>query len=70
YALAQTGRTDADGMPGLLQTAVVGDEYPDHTYRASPPVPVQKVLFSVLASVGRLAGYEGTHTHDDVVTRG
>ncbi|WP_276274263.1 cupin domain-containing protein [Haloarcula litorea] len=70
YALAQTGQTDDDGMPGPLQTAVVVDEYPGHTYRPSPPVPVQKALFSVLAGVGRLAGYEATHTHDDVVTHG
>jgi len=70
HALAQTGRTDDEGMPGLLQTAVVVDEYPDHTYRPSPAVPVQKALFGVLAAVGRLAGYEATHTHDDVVVRG
>lgn len=69
YALAQTGRTDDDGMPGRLQTAVVVDEFPDHTYRTSPPVPVQKLLFGALAAVGRLAGYEATHTHPDVVTR-
>lgn len=69
YALAQTGGTDEEGMPGALQLAVVVDEYPDHTYRPTPPVPVQKAMFGVLAAVGRLAGYEATHTHEDVIDR-
>ncbi|WP_255151016.1 cupin domain-containing protein [Halorarius halobius] len=69
YALAQAGETDEKGMPGLLRTAVLVDEYPGHTYRPTPPVVVQKAMFGALAAVGRLAGYEATHAHEDVTDR-
>lgn len=38
--------------------AVVAREYADEFRLASPPWPVQRALFAVLAPLGRLAGYE------------
>lgn len=58
FALAQLGRTDAKGMPNLLQVAVTAREYGDVIYPTSPPRPVQKALFAMLAPVARRLGYE------------
>jgi quercetin dioxygenase-like cupin family protein len=58
YGLAQDGKTDENGAPGLLQQAVtLHGINRGEIYLASPPVPVQKVILAVLAPVGRLLGY-------------
>lgn len=59
FGLAQDGKTDASGRPGLLQSAVTMSEFSDVLRFAKPPWPVQKVLFSVLAPLGRMLGYQG-----------
>jgi len=56
-ALAQEGNTDARGTPSLLAMAVFADAHPDQIYLASPPIAVQKLLFGLLAPLGRLRGY-------------
>lgn len=66
YTLAQAGRTDEKGFPNLLQFAVINKAYPGHAYRTDLPISVQKTLFTLLAPIGRLAGYEATHTRDDI----
>lgn len=55
-ALARDGRTDAEGLPNLLQTAVILDAYPG-TYETGLPIPIQKWLFKLLAPIGRHRGY-------------
>jgi hypothetical protein len=57
YALATEGKTDDQGAPNLLQAAVVGRQHLDDFSLARPPYAVQRILFAVLAPVGRLAGY-------------
>jgi quercetin dioxygenase-like cupin family protein len=57
YGLAAEGKTDEQGAPNLLQAAVVGREHLDDFSLARPPYVVQRILFAVLAPVGRLAGY-------------
>lgn len=57
FALAQAGKTDAKGMPNLFQLAVMAREYRDVIYPTKPPPPLQRVLFGVLAPVGRMLGY-------------
>ncbi|MFB6170957.1 MAG: cupin domain-containing protein [Haloarculaceae archaeon] len=66
YVLAQAGETGPDGTPGLLQTAVTFDEYPDDTYLTRLPVGLQKAAVTVLAPVGRLAGYEAHRSRDEL----
>jgi mannose-6-phosphate isomerase-like protein (cupin superfamily) len=61
YGLAQDGRTDARGMPGLLQAALFAREFEDVLYFTKPPRPVQKVLFAALAPVARHLGYRGSY---------
>lgn len=69
YALAQAGKTDEDGVPGILQSIVIFDEYStENPYFAAVPVSVQKAAVSLLAPVGRLAGYEATHSRGDFET--
>ena len=61
FALARSGLTDKKGMPDLLQTAVTISKYRSEMYLAKPPVAVQKLLFAVLAPIGRMLGYQADH---------
>ncbi len=61
FGLAQDGRTDARGMPGLLQMAVFALEFDDVIRFTWPPQIVQRLLFTVLAPLARLAGYKGSY---------
>ena len=61
YGLAQDGKTDAKGMPNLLQAALFAREFEDVLRFTKPPSPVQKVLFVALAPVARFLGYRGRY---------
>lgn len=61
YGLAQDGKTDAKGMPNLLQAALFAREFEDVLWFTKPPRPVQKVLFTALAPVARFLGYKGSY---------
>jgi quercetin dioxygenase-like cupin family protein len=57
FGLARDGKTNAKGIPGLLQIAVLfrdlGDSCPQPV---KPPRSVQRGVFTVLAPIGRLFG--------------
>jgi mannose-6-phosphate isomerase-like protein (cupin superfamily) len=57
YGLAARGETNEKGTPHLLQAAVIARAYSDEFRLARPPWTVQRLLFAVLAPVGRLLGY-------------
>jgi quercetin dioxygenase-like cupin family protein len=61
FGLAQDGKTNAKGMPNLLQGALFAKEFEDVLYFTRPPRAVQKVLFAALAPVARLFGYKGSY---------
>jgi mannose-6-phosphate isomerase-like protein (cupin superfamily) len=61
YALARDGKTDAKGMPNLLRSAVIARAHLDDYALPFPPVWAQRVLFAVLAPIGRLFGYRSTY---------
>ena len=61
FGLARDGRTNAKGMPNLLQVALFAREFEDVLYFTSPPRPVQRFLFAVLAPLARLLGYRGSY---------
>lgn len=65
YALAQEGETDEDGMPPLLQFAVLNDAYPGNAYTTDAPIQIQKAMVTVLGPVGRLVGYEASVSRED-----
>lgn len=60
--LAREGKTDAEGTPNPLALAVFLDAHPDVVYLASPPIPVQKLLFKLLAPLGRRRGYTADYS--------
>lgn len=57
FGLAQDGRTNAAGVPSLLQRSVTLPEFADVVRYANPPWPVQRVLYGALAPIARLMGY-------------
>ncbi len=61
YGLAQDGKTDAKGMPNLLQAALFAREFEDVLWFTKPPRPAQKFLFTALAPVARFLGYRGSY---------
>ncbi len=61
FGLARDGKTNAKGMPNLLQVSLFAREFEDVMYFTSPPRPVQRALFAVLAPVARLLGYRGSY---------
>ena len=61
YGLAADGKTNAQGVPNLLRTAVVGREHLEDFALARPPYLVQRAIFAVLAPIGRLAGYRARY---------
>jgi hypothetical protein len=61
FGLAQDGKTNARGMPNLLQVALIAREFEDVLYFTKPPRAVQKVLFAVLAPIARALGYRGSY---------
>jgi hypothetical protein len=61
YGLAQDGKTDAKGKPGLLQASLFAREFEDVLRFTKPTRTVQKVLFGVLAPIARLLGYRGSY---------
>ena len=56
FALAQAGRTKADGTMRLLDAVAVLDESRGFLYLAKPPVAVQKAVVRLLAPIARLLG--------------
>lgn len=61
FGLAQDGKTNAKGMPNLLQVAVFAKEFEDVLYFTKPPRIVQRILFGMLVPVARLLGYRGSY---------
>jgi mannose-6-phosphate isomerase-like protein (cupin superfamily) len=61
YALARDGKTDKKGMPNLLQSAVIARAHLDDYALAKVPVALQRMLFAVLAPIGRLFGYRARY---------
>ncbi len=63
FGLAREGKTDEKGVPNPLQGAVIAQAYSDEFRLANPPWPVQRLLFAVLAPLGRLLGYKATYNN-------
>ena len=61
FGLANDGKTNSKGMPNPLQLAILGKEFQDVIMFTSPPPLVQKIMFSVVAPIAGLLGYQGTY---------
>jgi hypothetical protein len=58
--LAQDGKTNKAGVPkNPLRLGLIVHDYEDEIYLAQPPLFVQRMIFGVLAKVGRLLGVSG-----------
>jgi mannose-6-phosphate isomerase-like protein (cupin superfamily) len=60
--LAQDGKTDATGMPNILQLAATATEFDDVIRFLGPPRLMQRLLFPILAPVARLRGFRGSYS--------
>ena len=59
--LAMDGKTNAKGMPNILQIALIANKY-DNIFRLSKPsFAVQKIVFSILTPFAYLAGYRPSY---------
>jgi mannose-6-phosphate isomerase-like protein (cupin superfamily) len=62
YALARDGKLNAQGRPtSLLQAAVIAQAHLDDVALPRIPLVVQRVLYAVLAPIGRWRGYRSRH---------
>ncbi|GAB4543047.1 MAG: hypothetical protein Kow0063_35770 [Anaerolineae bacterium] len=61
WGLAADGQTNAGGVPNLLQLAVILRAYANEFRASNPPYGVQRVLFSVLAPLGKIRGYRARY---------
>lgn len=61
FGLASDGKTNAKGLPNLLQLAVLMRAYHDEVRLARPSPAVQSLLFGPLSIVGRLLGYRSSY---------
>ncbi|MHB8508454.1 MAG: cupin domain-containing protein [Candidatus Dormibacteria bacterium] len=57
YGLTSGGRVSSNGVPNPLQAAVIFHEFRDEWVPVFLPWPVRKLVFPVLAFIGRLCGY-------------
>lgn len=58
FDLARRGELDEHGMPSLLRLAVLAPAFADEIRVVSPPWPVQRTAFALLAPIARLRGYK------------
>jgi mannose-6-phosphate isomerase-like protein (cupin superfamily) len=61
FGLANAGRTNAKGVPSLLQSALLGAEFGDVLVRRQPPAFVQAVAFGVLGFIARRRGLKAIY---------
>jgi len=57
WGLAALGRTRSDGMPRLLDAAVLAEAYGEEIVFASPPPAVQRALVRLVAPIARRRGH-------------
>jgi len=58
WGLAIDGETNDNGVPNLLQIAVIFKEFEQEFRLSKPSYTLQKVLFGILVPFGRLLGYK------------
>jgi quercetin dioxygenase-like cupin family protein len=59
--IANKKKTNEQGMPGLLQIALLAKRF-SHVYRvAKPSYAIQKIIFSILSPFSFLAGYRSCY---------
>jgi Cupin domain len=57
FELATRGELDHHGKPSLLRSALLGPKFAAEIRLASPPWPIQRTAYALLAPIARLRGY-------------
>jgi quercetin dioxygenase-like cupin family protein len=60
FTLAEEGKTNGRGLPGMFRLAVIADAHFDTVRLPFPPAPLQRAALAVGAPLGRALGYEPT----------
>lgn len=68
FGLAGAGRVNVQGLPPLLQLAVLAQTTMPATFLAGPPRVVQRLAFGLLSRIGRAAGYRASYPEFGVLT--
>jgi quercetin dioxygenase-like cupin family protein len=63
FALARAGKTNRQGVPNILQSAVMARKYRYEVFLAKPSVKTQKRLYNSIAWLGILLGYHADHPY-------
>ena len=61
FGLARDGKTDRKGLPHPLQLAVTASAYSDVMVVSKPPPWAQKLLFGILAPIGKARGLQPSY---------
>ena len=61
FGLANAGKTDAQGRPGLLQSTLIGREFEDVIVFTTPARWIQRLAHAVLAPIARRRGLRGIY---------
>lgn len=61
WGLANAGRTNKKGMPGLLQLVLSGREFEDVVTFTRPPRIIQRLAYLLLAPLARRKGLRGSY---------
>jgi quercetin dioxygenase-like cupin family protein len=59
--LANDGKTNADGVPNILQAVLMVNHYATVFRLSKPPFIIQKMLFIILTPLAYLCGYKPTY---------
>ncbi len=57
FDLARRGELDEHGKPSILRFALLGPAFADEIRVPSPPWPLQRATFALLAPIARIRGY-------------
>ncbi len=61
WGLASDGKTNHNGVPTLLQLAVLLHTYNREFRLCKPPYALQKIIWTLLAAIGRWKGYRSQY---------
>lgn len=61
FGLARDGKVSKNGLPNLLQLAVIVHSVMPYAYLDGMPIHMQEIVFGSLAAVGRLLGYRASY---------
>ena len=55
--MAARGELDENGKPSLLHSSLLGPQFADEIRLVSPPWPLQRAAYALLAPIARTRGY-------------